>query len=82
MYGAGDWNRTNDLRFTKPLLYQLSYAGAGSLQRLKVGRAHDSQEITGVSIAVFVRYLRRESGMPADFEAADMAGIQVGRWTC
>jgi hypothetical protein len=27
--GAGDWNRTNDLRFTKPLLYQLSYAGAG-----------------------------------------------------
>ena len=27
MYGAGDWNRTNDLRFTKPLLYQLSYAG-------------------------------------------------------
>ena len=29
--GAGDWNRTNDLRFTKPLLYQLSYAGAGWL---------------------------------------------------
>ncbi len=26
--GAGDWNRTSDLRFTKPLLYQLSYAGA------------------------------------------------------
>src|SRR6185503_15291176 len=25
--GAGDWNRTSDLRFTKPLLYQLSYAG-------------------------------------------------------
>ncbi len=27
MRGAGDWNRTSDLRFTKPLLYQLSYAG-------------------------------------------------------
>lgn len=26
-YGAGDWNRTSDLRFTKPLLCQLSYAG-------------------------------------------------------
>ncbi len=26
-FGAGDWNRTSDLRFTKPLLYQLSYAG-------------------------------------------------------
>jgi len=25
--GAGDWNRTSDLRFTKPLLYHLSYAG-------------------------------------------------------
>ena len=25
--GAGEWNRTADLRFTKPLLYQLSYAG-------------------------------------------------------
>ncbi len=34
-YGATDWIRTNDLRFTKPLLYQLSYGGdqgeAGSL---------------------------------------------------
>ena len=26
-YGAGEWNRTTDLRFTKPLLCQLSYAG-------------------------------------------------------
>jgi hypothetical protein len=26
--GAGSRNRTRDLRFTKPLLYQLSYAGA------------------------------------------------------
>ena len=25
--GAGEWDRTTDLRFTKPLLYQLSYAG-------------------------------------------------------
>ncbi|CAE6694592.1 hypothetical protein NSPZN2_10392 [Nitrospira defluvii] len=25
--GAGEWNRTTDLRFTKPLLCQLSYAG-------------------------------------------------------
>ena len=25
--GAGEGNRTPDLRFTKPLLYQLSYAG-------------------------------------------------------
>ncbi len=28
--GAGSRNRTHDQRFTKPLLYQLSYAGAGS----------------------------------------------------
>ena len=27
IYGAGEWNRTTDLRFTKPLLCQLSYAG-------------------------------------------------------
>jgi hypothetical protein len=26
-YGAGEGNRTPDLRFTKPLLYRLSYAG-------------------------------------------------------
>ena len=25
--GAGERNRTSDLRFTKPLLYRLSYAG-------------------------------------------------------
>jgi hypothetical protein len=28
--GAGEWNRTTDLRFTKPLLCQLSYAGSGA----------------------------------------------------
>ena len=33
--GAGDWNRTNDLRFTKPLLYQLSYAGAGGREGVR-----------------------------------------------
>ena len=27
MSGAGEGNRTPDLRFTKPLLYRLSYAG-------------------------------------------------------
>ena len=27
-FGAGSRNRTHDQRFTKPLLYQLSYAGA------------------------------------------------------
>ena len=27
MIGAGSRNRTHDQRFTKPLLYQLSYAG-------------------------------------------------------
>ncbi len=26
--GAGEGNRTPDLRFTKPLLYRLSYAGS------------------------------------------------------
>jgi hypothetical protein len=29
MDGAGERNRTSDLRFTKPLLYRLSYAGCG-----------------------------------------------------
>jgi hypothetical protein len=29
MDGADDGIRTRDLRFTKPLLYQLSYVGAG-----------------------------------------------------
>jgi hypothetical protein len=28
IFGAGSRNRTHDQRFTKPLLYQLSYAGA------------------------------------------------------
>ncbi len=33
-YRATDWIRTNDLRFTKPLLYQLSYGGlAFALER-------------------------------------------------
>ena len=32
--GAGERNRTSDLRFTKPLLYQLSYAGAKRLPLL------------------------------------------------
>jgi hypothetical protein len=27
IYGAGDRNRTDDLRITNALLYQLSYAG-------------------------------------------------------
>jgi hypothetical protein len=27
VFGAPDKNRTRDLRFTKPLLYQLSYKG-------------------------------------------------------
>jgi hypothetical protein len=30
-YGAGSRNRTHDQRFTKPLLYQLSYAGVREL---------------------------------------------------
>ena len=28
---AGGQNRTDDLRFTKPLLYRLSHAGAGAI---------------------------------------------------
>ena len=30
--GAGEGNRTPDLRFTKPLLYRLSYAGSKQRQ--------------------------------------------------
>ncbi len=33
--GAGGRDRTDDLRFTKPLLYQLSYSGEA--QRLQAG---------------------------------------------
>ena len=36
-YGAGEWDRTTDLRFTKPLLYQLSYAGRLCLARKQDG---------------------------------------------
>ncbi len=36
--GAGDWNRTSDLRFTKPLLYQLSYAGFSERRGLTLSR--------------------------------------------
>src|SRR5258706_11588867 len=32
--GADGRNRTDDLRFTKPLLYQLSYIGLKTLQRI------------------------------------------------
>ena len=28
-FGAHEWTRTTDLRFTKPLLYRLSYMGFG-----------------------------------------------------
>ena len=31
MKKAGGQNRTDDLRFTKPLLYRLSHAGAGAI---------------------------------------------------
>ena len=31
MKEAGGQNRTDDLRFTKPLLYRLSHAGAGAI---------------------------------------------------
>ena len=30
--GATDQSRTDDLRFTKPLLYQLSYGGLGAMR--------------------------------------------------
>ena len=39
-YGAGTRTRTADLRFTKPLLYQLSYAGTGG--HYSGGRCHIS----------------------------------------
>ena len=32
-FGAGSRNRTHDQRFTKPLLYQLSYAGPEKIAR-------------------------------------------------
>ena len=50
--GAGDWNRTNDLRFTKPLLYQLSYAGTLVKQK-KDGRdlvRHDNGHPANLSM--------------------------------
>ena len=38
--GAGARNRTRDLRFTKPLLYQLSYTGTVRIIKRKgAGRA-------------------------------------------
>ena len=52
-YGAGDWNRTSDLRFTKPLLCQLSYAGHHfSCGRSKAGlnRTHHNHEARRLSI--------------------------------
>jgi len=33
-HGAGEGNRTPDLRFTKPLLYRLSYAGGAKIEML------------------------------------------------
>ena len=35
--GADDGIRTRDLRFTKPLLYQLSYVGAGGKDYIQQG---------------------------------------------
>jgi hypothetical protein len=35
--GADDGIRTRDLRFTKPLLYQLSYVGAGGKDYIRLG---------------------------------------------
>ena len=37
-YGAGEGNRTPDLRFTKPLLYRLSYAGQTAAWAVTSGR--------------------------------------------
>ena len=42
--GAGEGNRTPDLRFTKPLLYRLSYAGRADIEML----THQSQRIRQV----------------------------------
>ena len=37
VFGAGSRNRTHDQRFTKPLLYQLSYAGTKGILPRRVG---------------------------------------------
>ena len=42
--GAGEGNRTPDLRFTKPLLYRLSHAGRADIEML----THQSQRIRQV----------------------------------
>ena len=39
-FGAGSRNRTHDQRFTKPLLYQLSYAGPAGILLAPTSRPH------------------------------------------
>ncbi len=46
-HGAGEWIRTTDLRFTKPLLYQLSYAGFGeTCARIEGGTLSSALNLT------------------------------------
>ena len=77
--GAGDWNRTNDLRFTKPLLYQLSYAGAGEREKTR-WEPNDrmiASRLRRVNRRLSDRYFRCESGMAADFDAVE-GGTHIG----
>ncbi len=46
--GAGDGTRTHDLRFTKPLLYQLSYSSSKFFQIIYL-YAKETKEKSGVA---------------------------------
>ncbi len=58
-HGAGEGNRTPDLRFTKPLLYQLSYAGYPQTRKCSPGKSGHAPNL-GVSIS------HREENRTAD----------------
>ena len=57
--GADDGIRTRDLRFTKPLLYQLSYVGAPSREDYIARRLTQAKAVvgTGCSDRVVMRLL-------------------------
>ncbi len=57
--GAGERNRTSDLRFTKPLLYRLSYAGVTA----KDQNAHPANSASppNLRVSTFERRIERRT---------------------
>ncbi len=77
MSGAGTKSRTRDLRFTKPLLYQLSYAGLGE-RIIRILPARGKDECRGLLCAWAGRRITQPDRI-LTVARDDLAGSLAGR---